>query len=175
MQIPEQFKIKKQFNHNSYLINGDLSIWDGPVSKVYSSIRTVNNNGEISPTLLGSIPDMDESKAIKALEAATKAFDQGKGVWPTMKVADRIKCMQRFVTLMKIQRDEVVKLLMWEIGKNLSDSEKEFDRTVKYIEDTINEYKNIDRDSAKFHNHDGVYAHIRRGPIGIVLLSLIHI
>ena len=33
----------------------------------------------------------------------------------------------------------------------------------------INEYKNIDRDSAKFHNHDGVYAHIRRGPIGIVL------
>ena len=41
--------------------------------------------------------------------------------------------------------------------QNLSDSEKEFDRTVKYIEDTINEYKNIDRDSAKFHNHDGVY------------------
>ena len=169
MQIPEQYQIKNQFHHNSYLINGDLSIWDGPVSNVYSSIRTVNNNGEISPTLLGSIPDMDESKAIKALEAATKAFDQGKGVWPTMKVADRIKCMQRFVTLMKIQRDEVVKLLMWEIGKNLSDSEKEFDRTVKYIEDTINEYKNIDRDSAKFHNHDGVYAHIRRGPIGIVL------
>ena len=95
MQIPEQYQIKNQFHHNSYSINGDLSIWDGPISKVYSSIRTVNNNGEISPTLLGSIPDMDESKAIKALEAATKAFDQGKGVWPTMKVADRIKCMQR--------------------------------------------------------------------------------
>jgi glyceraldehyde-3-phosphate dehydrogenase (NADP+) len=58
---------------------------------------------------------------------------------------------------------------MWEIGKNLNDSEKEFDRTVDYIVDTINEYKDIDRDSAKFHNHGGVFAHIRRGPIGVVL------
>ena len=58
---------------------------------------------------------------------------------------------------------------MWEIGKNLNDSRKEFDRTVDYIVDTINEYKDIDRDSAKFHNHGGVFAHIRRGPIGVVL------
>jgi glyceraldehyde-3-phosphate dehydrogenase (NADP+) len=77
--------------------------------------------------------------------------------------------MERFVTLMKQERDKVVKLLMWEIGKNLNDSEKEFDRTVDYIVDTINEYKDIDRDSAKFHNHGGVFAHIRRGPIGVVL------
>ncbi|HLT53801.1 MAG TPA: aldehyde dehydrogenase family protein, partial [Flavobacteriaceae bacterium] len=62
-----------------------------------------------------------------------------------------------------------VKLLMWEIGKNLPDSEKEFDRTVEYIEDTIEEYKQIDRDAAKFEKHDGVYAHIRRGPLGVVL------
>jgi len=58
---------------------------------------------------------------------------------------------------------------MWEIGKNLPDSEKEFDRTVEYIEDTIEEYKQIDRDAAKFEKHDGVYAHIRRGPLGVVL------
>jgi glyceraldehyde-3-phosphate dehydrogenase (NADP+) len=77
--------------------------------------------------------------------------------------------MERFVVLMKQQREAVVKLLMWEIGKNLQDSQKEFDRTVDYIVDTINEYKAIDRDSAKFHNHGGVYAHIRRGPIGVVL------
>ena len=31
MQIPEQYQIKNQFHHNSYLINGDLSIWDGPI------------------------------------------------------------------------------------------------------------------------------------------------
>src|SRR5690606_19996537 len=87
----------------------------------------------------------------------------------TMKVVDRIACMEKFVKQMKTKRDEVVKLLMWEIGKNLPDSEKEFDRTVDYIYDTIEEYKQVDRDSAKFHKNDGVYAHIRRGPLGVVL------
>ncbi|HUH46090.1 MAG TPA: aldehyde dehydrogenase family protein, partial [Arenibacter sp.] len=49
------------------------------------------------------------------------------------------------------------------------DSQKEFDRTVEYIEDTIEDYKQMDRDAAKFEKNDGVYAHIRRGPLGVVL------
>jgi glyceraldehyde-3-phosphate dehydrogenase (NADP+) len=43
------------------------------------------------------------------------AFNNGQGLWPT-KVADRIKCMTRFVTQMETTRDEVVKYLMWEIN-----------------------------------------------------------
>ena len=58
---------------------------------------------------------------------------------------------------------------MWEIGKNHTDSQKEFDRTVDYIYDTIEAYKKIDRDSAKFQKHSGINAHIRRGPLGVVL------
>jgi glyceraldehyde-3-phosphate dehydrogenase (NADP+) len=69
-------------------------------------------------------------------------FNNGQGVWPTMKVADRIKSMTRFVSQMEATREEVVKYLMWEIGKSLSDSQKEFDRTVEYIYDTIEDYKN---------------------------------
>jgi glyceraldehyde-3-phosphate dehydrogenase (NADP+) len=169
MNIPAAFTLDKPFHHNSFLINGDLTLWDGPTADVYSTIRTANKQGVLAPTHLGSVPDMDEAHALKALDAATAAFDKGKGLWPTMKIADRIACMERFVVLMKQQREEVIKLLMWEIGKNLQDSQKEFDRTVEYIYDTIDEYKNIDRDSAKFHNHGGVFAHIRRGPIGVVL------
>src|SRR5690606_7663324 len=88
---------------------------------------------------------------------------------PTMKVKDRIVCMQDFVKKMQVKREEVVKLLMWEIGKSKADSYKEFDRTVEYIHDTIEEYKQLDRNNAKFEKHDGVYAHIRRGPLGVVL------
>ena len=51
---------------------------------------------------------------------------------------------------------------MWEIGKNLNDSIKEFDRTVEYIKDTIEEYKIIDRNGATFQNKSGVRALIRR-------------
>ena len=112
---------------------------------------------------------MDEASALKALAAADKAYNKGQGKWPTMKVAERIACMERFAELMKLQRDKVVKLLMWEIGKNLADSEKEFDRTVDYINDTIDAYKEIDRSSAKFLKDGGVHAHVRRGPLGIVL------
>jgi glyceraldehyde-3-phosphate dehydrogenase (NADP+) len=112
---------------------------------------------------------LGEKEALEALNSAVDAYNRGQGLWPTMKVEDRISCMKTFVEQMKTKREEVVKLLMWEIGKNLPDSEKEFDRTVEYIYDTIEDYKQMDRDSAKFENNSGVNAHIRRGPLGVVL------
>ena len=75
-----------------------------------------------------------------------------------MKVRDRLKCMKRFADKMTVHRDQIVSLLMWEIGKNKNDSEKEFDRTVKYIYDTIDEYKNIDRSSSRFEKDSGINA-----------------
>ena len=51
---------------------------------------------------------------------------------------------------MSARRSEIVNLLMWEIGKNLSDSQKEFDRTIEYIEATINSLKELDRISSRF-------------------------
>ncbi|MGK7391149.1 MAG: NADP-dependent glyceraldehyde-3-phosphate dehydrogenase [Candidatus Cyclobacteriaceae bacterium M2_1C_046] len=168
-EIPSQFRIDKPLKQKSYLINGKLKEWNAQFTDVYSSIRTNNINGQITPTLLGSIPHMDEASALETLDAAYNAYDRGKGKWPIMKINDRVACMTSFVEQMKLKRAEVVKFLMWEIGKNLPDSEKEFDRTVEYIYDTIEEYKELDRNSAKFQKQDGIYAHIRRGPLGVVL------
>jgi len=70
---------------------------------------------------------------------------------------------------MKKMRNQVVSLLMWEIGKSLKDSEKEFDRTVKYIVDTIDELKKLDRESSRFTIEEGIIAQIRRSPLGVVL------
>ena len=166
MQIPTEFQITELLHQNTYLINGELKTWKGKTTEVYS---TISSTKDYQPTLLGSIPYMEEETANEALIAACDAYDKGQGLWPTMKVANRIQCMEKFVSLMKTKRDEVVKYLMWEIGKSLPDSRKEFDRTIDYINDTIKEYKNLDRDSAKFSQQDGVYAHIRRGPLGVVL------
>ncbi|TXE19280.1 NADP-dependent glyceraldehyde-3-phosphate dehydrogenase [Psychroserpens burtonensis] len=166
MKIPKQYQINEIVTQNTYLVGGELIPWTGARSKVYSSISSTE---EYQPTLLGSIPNLGEKEAIEALDAAVLAYDKGKGLWPTMKVIDRIACMEKFVKQMKTKREEVVKLLMWEIGKNLPDSEKEFDRTVDYIYDTIEDYKQMDRDSAKFEKNAGVNAHIRRGPLGVVL------
>jgi len=164
--IPEEYKITKVLHQKEYLVDGELKQWKGDVVEVHS---TISSTEEYAPTLLGSIPDMKEEVALDALNAALKAYGKGQGVWPTMHVADRIECMEVFVGKMKTKREEIVKLLMWEIGKSLPDSQKEFDRTVDYINDTIEDYKQLDRDAAKFQKNDGVYAHIRRGPLGVVL------
>ena len=164
--IPESLQITQQIHQKTYLVNGVLRKWEGNSTPV---ISTISSTKEYAHTPLGSIPDMGEPEAMEALDAALAAYDNGQGVWPTMKVKDRIECMESFVKKMESKREEVVKLLMWEIGKSMPDSYKEFDRTVEYIYDTIEDYKQLDRDSAKFQKHDGVYAHIRRGPLGVVL------
>ncbi len=164
--IPEEFKITTLLHQNTYLVNGELKKWNKETMEVYSTISSTEN---YTPTLIGSIPSMGESEAIEVTNAAFDAYDNGQGLWPTMKVIDRIKCMQDFVGKMKATRSEVVKFLMWEIGKSLSDSEKEFDRTVDYINDTIEDYKQLDRANSKFTKSQGVNAMIRRGPLGVVL------
>ena len=162
-------RIVEKTNSDAYLINGEIKKWDGPNSNVYSSIQTFDIDGNKTQTLLGSIPDMDGEVALEALESADNAFKRGQGEWPTMKVKDRIKCMKIFVEKMKLSRDRIVELLMWEIGKNKADSEKEFDRTIEYIYDTIEAYKDLDRNSANFKKNSGIHAHIRRGPLGVIL------
>lgn len=164
-EIPNEFKIDVLVHQNTYLVNGELKEWNGKKSNVFS---TISSTKEYQPTLLGTVPDLGEEEALEALKSAEKAYDRGQGLWPTMKVESRIAAMEKFVSQMKTKREKVVKLLMWEIGKSLPDSQKEFDRTVEYIYDTIEDYKQMDRNSAKFEKNSGVYAHIRRGPLGVV-------
>ena len=112
---------------------------------------------------------MDEAAGLKALAAAKNAYNNGRGYWPTAGAAARIAAMEKFVALMKEKREEVSTLLMWEIAKNKSSAYKEFDRTVDYINDTIEEYKELQRRGSHVASKDGVISQIRRGPLGVVL------
>ena len=167
INIPKDYQLDEMINHTEYLIDGKISSWNGKQANVYSTLLCDSKDKE--PTLIGKTPEMSGEFALRALDSAHKAFNHGQGSWPTMKVYERINCMENFVDRMILKRDEIVKLLMWEIGKNLNDSIKEFDRTVEYIKDTIEEYKIIDRNGATFQNKSGVRALIRRGPLGVVL------
>lgn len=165
--IPEEFAVTP-LKQKTWLLNGKLVEWKGHFQEVHSPVY-IHENGAFLPYELGSYPKLTGEASLSALDAALKAYDLGKGEWPTMSVRNRIKHLQGFVKLMKEQRDEVVKWLMWEIGKNLGDSRKEFDRTVDYIVDTIDAYKNLDRESSRLRKEGGIYAQIRRGPLGVVL------
>lgn len=158
MKTPEKIHIKK------YLVGGELNEWKGEMSDVYSVIKDENN----SPTLLGTIPSIDEGAAISAIQHADIAYNRGRGNWPTMSVQKRIDCMQKFVDEMEKFRDEISNLIMWEICKSKKDAYAEFDRTIIYIKDTIEACKDFDRKGARFQKENDIFAHIRRGPIGVV-------
>lgn len=167
-QIPVAYRIEP-VHQREYLINGEMRQWDGPTTDVYSQIGAPDADGTIKPRLVGSFPVGTEKEAMEALDAAVAAYDNGRGEWPTMSVAGRIACMETFVGKMLEQKQRVVSLMMWEIGKNLADSTKEFDRTVKYIYDTIDALKDIDRAGSRFRVEEGIIGQIRRAPLGVVL------
>lgn len=166
--IPSDYRIEP-IHQREYLLNGEMRAWNGPVSEVYSPICLPDAEGNLQRKLVGSFPVTGPKEALEALEAAVAAYDNGRGEWPTMSVAGRISCMETFVGKMLEQKKLVVNLIMWEIGKNLADATKEFDRTIKYIYDTIDTLKTMDRNSSRFRIEEGIIGQIRRSPLGVVL------
>ncbi len=166
-KIPEEFRIT-EIHQREYLCNGEMRKWAGPVSEVYSPVCIPGPDG-LKRKLIGTYPICTEKEAAEALDAAITAYDHGRGEWPTMSVDGRIKCLERFIFKMGEQRSLVVKLIMWEIGKSYADSAKEFDRTIEYINATIDALKDIDRQSSRFEIAEGVIAQVRRSPLGVVL------
>jgi glyceraldehyde-3-phosphate dehydrogenase (NADP+) len=168
-EIPADHCPPPPIHQRTYLVNGELKTWDGPVDTVRSPVCVRKADGHLEQIELGSVPSGGEQEAEEALEAAVAAYDDGRGLWPTMTVAERIGCLQDFTNQMISRRQEVVDLIMWEIGKPKVDSEKEFDRTVDYIRATITALKELDNSNSRFMIVEGTIGQIRRTPLGVVL------
>jgi len=167
-QIPTEFRLKAPVEQKEYLINGELRQWEGPMQEALSPV-CVKTSSSVSQKPIGSFPLFTAKESLEALEAAAVAYNSGRGRWPTMSVAERIEHIQQFAQRMKSKKPDVVNLLMWEIGKSYQDSEKEFDRTVEYITDTIDAMKDLDRVCSRFTIHQGIIGQIRRAPLGVAL------
>ena len=167
-QIPAQYRIEP-IHQREYLLNGEMKPWTGKTAEVFSAVGMPDSNGVWQRQLVGSYPVFGPTEAMAALDAAVAAYDNGRGEWPQMSVAGRLECMDVFIGKMLQQRTLVINLIMWEIGKNLADATKEFDRTLKYIYDTIEALKTMDRNSSQFRIEEGIIGQIRRSPLGVVL------
>jgi glyceraldehyde-3-phosphate dehydrogenase (NADP+) len=168
-EIPADHCPPPPIHQRTYLVNGELKTWDGPVDTVRSPVCVRKADGHLEQIELGSVPSGGGQEAEEALEAAVAAYDDGRGLWPTMTVAERIGCLQDFTNQMISRRQEVVDLIVWEIGKPKVDSEKEFDRTVDYIRATITALKELDNSNSRFIIVEGTIGQIRRTPLGVVL------
>ena len=86
-----------------------------------------------------------------------------------MHINERIQHLTRFVTEMKAQRQQIVKLIVWEISKTVADAEKEFDRTIDYITETVRAAKQLSNQTNAFQVTQGFIGQTKRVPHGVVL------
>ena len=166
--VPASAQLPAFLEQREYLIGGKLRRWEGELNPVASPVFIKGNDGLVQKQI-GSTPLLTATEAMEALDAAVTAYDLGHGAWPRMTVIERIEHVEAFLVKMKEQRSTVVNLLMWEIGKTQKDSEKEFDRTCDYITDTIRALKELDRNSTRFIEEQGIMGQIRRVPLGVAL------
>ena len=155
-----------RYDGKHYLINGELHEWSGKFSPVYSPIYYKGKNERI---VLGQYPMLTEKEALEALDAAVTAFDHGRGFWPKRSAKERIYYVERYVAKLKENKQLIIDLLMWEICKTQADAQKEVDRTIKYIEDTIEELKKLENKQSTFITDSGIVTQIRRAPLGVVM------
>ncbi|MCB6184343.1 NADP-dependent glyceraldehyde-3-phosphate dehydrogenase [Leeia sp. TBRC 13508] len=167
--IPQAFRLISPIHQRSMLINGELQLWSGETREIRSPILAKTASGGFESVVLGSVPVAGIAEAESALAAAISAYDEGRGHWPTFSVAERIACVEEFTRQIQKRREEIVNLIMWEIGKSLPDSQKEFDRTILYIKDTIHALKKLDNENSRFQIVEGTIAQIRRSPLGVTL------
>jgi glyceraldehyde-3-phosphate dehydrogenase (NADP+) len=166
--LPPEFDLPEPVTQTEYLIDGQLRQWNGPMHTVTSPVCLQTESG-CQRVVIGSQPQLSPREALEALAAASQAYDHGRGAWPTRSVQQRLEALADFAYRMQQQKAGIVRLLMWEIGKSLRDSEKEFDRTIAYIEDTLEAMKDLDRVSSRFVIQGDIIGQIRRAPLGVVL------
>ena len=101
--FPQAADIPAQFAHNAvitqreYLLNGELVKWRGELSPVVSPVYLRSDHSdELHQVVLGHTPLLDADTALKALDSAVKAYDLGRGAWPTMAVLERIQHVETF-------------------------------------------------------------------------------
>ncbi len=167
--IPGEHDIARYEDGDLWLIDGEIRRWGGKTVPVESPVCVRQPDGSVKRRVIGAYADLGADEATAAVDAAARAYAGGRGEWPTMSVARRLERLRVFIEKMRAKREIVVKLLMWEIGKSLEDSQKEFDRTVEYIHDTVEALKEQDRQNSRFAIDKGVIAQIRRAPLGVCL------
>jgi glyceraldehyde-3-phosphate dehydrogenase (NADP+) len=167
--VPPAMALNQKVEQRRFLVNGELVSWAGPQFTVPSPVCLREADGVIRQQSVGSYPMLTRNEASKAIEAASNAFDHGLGEWPKMKAEERIACVEKFTAGMLRNKDAVVKLIMWEIGKTFPDATKEFDRTVKYIQDSVVELRKLMTSSENVVAEEGIVAKVGYKPRGVVL------
>ncbi|MDZ7640891.1 MAG: aldehyde dehydrogenase family protein [Desulfurivibrio sp.] len=171
-EVPASLRLTAPVELREYLCDGRLLSWRGATSEVYSPLYrrqpAASGEEELQPQRLGSYPRMGEPEALAALAAARRAYDDGLGYWPLLPLARRLAMLEELAARLSPLREEVVRLLVWEIGKGQAEADMEFTRTLDYIAATLAAGREMARHDEPV-QHRGVLARLSRAPLGVAL------
>lgn len=183
------------FIHPKILIGGKLTTKfaeDGTVAMVDvhgCCAEKILEDGEkdssstFTSPVIGKLPQMSKEQTLAILKDAEEAWDGGSGTWPQMPFRERLDAIERLIQDLETnQREKMVQVLMWEIGKNRKDAESEFDRTMDFGRQVMRVIRgiNINDQSETHEDYDDEFggswksigstmAFVRRAAVGIVL------
>jgi glyceraldehyde-3-phosphate dehydrogenase (NADP+) len=118
---------------------------------------------------IGSVPQFTQEQSVAVLQHSVAAWNHGAGVWTQMTLQQRIRSLQNYFSELSKKREEIVNVLMWEIGKNRPDAEAEFDRTVAFAESVIEAIQTDPEFAGDWKTIGATNAYVRRASIGIFL------
>jgi len=119
--------------------------------------------------LIGMMPQFTTEQSSNVLENAKSGWDNGKGQWSQLSLSERIAAVEKFIVELQKKRTDIIKMLMYEIGKNYNDACSEFDRTIIFIQESIDSIRSSPDFKIGFRDVSGSKVFIRRNAFGIVL------
>lgn len=168
--IPRDARMDKPIDQGRLILDGDLRPWSGRLGEVFSPVM-VRTPAGLSPLRLGSRPRMTGRDALRVLAAARKAFADGRGAWPSLSLARRVRALEDFASRLAALREPVVRTLMWEIAKPRAELEAEFDRTVESFGRLVRVAAKRERAQRALIRQRGIVGLVRDEPRGVALCA----
>ena len=153
------FQHIKEDNNFKNLINGQ---WVG-------TNDSINISCPYKDFTLGSIPKMTKEDIDKVIKHAKEA----QKTWSSVEVSERSRILHRAAYLLEANCEELSKILMNEIGKDINSSISEIKRTADFIRFTADAGKNLEGEAIAADNFPGFkknkVSFAQRVPLGVVL------
>ena len=118
---------------------------------------------------IGKMPQFSTEDALGVLDTAVQAWNGGSGVWPQMSMEERCQAIENFFAELLTKKEQLVNILMWEIGKNRKDAEAEIDRTVQFAQQLLATVRSDAEYNGAWQTVGSTMALVRRAAIGVVM------
>lgn len=133
--------------------------------KAIATEKTVSIISPITLEAYGEVSSLSKNDIDEAFKIARKNFL----MWSELELGERISFIDQWKHKMDENRDEIIELIMYEVGKTKKDATGEWDRTIEYIDQTFEEVKKISENiiGPDVHGVKNKFGHFMRVPKGV--------